>query len=332
MIVSKIGETAKTITLGWIPVPCLGYMFLADGRRVSHTWDPNVAQVRFAKGAAEYKVVPLLGGEAGVYPPPAVGPPVPAAIAGQGYDLVFRDEFDTLDYGPSNTWGPVWYSASQPSDAVLLIEPSVVRVRNRASWSSHPRNVDICTSHVSNTQGTYFRFGYFEARIRASATLGTWPGVWLFSKAHRQGTSSASSLVSEIDIMEGYTSYRNAQGTVVLDSDDWHPTVHRNTGSLYGVPDTYRTTFLTGGPDWVAGWVTYGCLWTPTELRFYVNDSLAFTCPPYDSTPQDMFLLVSAYWDANPTSGYPTFPSSDIWVDCDWVRVWQNETGILTTS
>lgn len=64
---TKVAETAKTITLGWTPVPCLGYVFYEDGHRVSNTWDPSVKQVKFAKGTS-YQVVALGAAWQGSYP------------------------------------------------------------------------------------------------------------------------------------------------------------------------------------------------------------------------------------------------------------------------
>lgn len=75
IVLTKVSETSSKITLGWNPVPgCLGYVFYADGTRVSNTWDPAKNQVTFSKGPTSFKVVAIGNQDEGVYPPPA--PPV----------------------------------------------------------------------------------------------------------------------------------------------------------------------------------------------------------------------------------------------------------------
>jgi hypothetical protein len=76
MTLTKLSETSTKITLGWTPVPnCIGYVFYADGQRVSNTWDPNRSQVTFAKGPAKFKVQAVGVEDEGVYPsgPPPTG-------------------------------------------------------------------------------------------------------------------------------------------------------------------------------------------------------------------------------------------------------------------
>ena len=74
---TKIAETNTTITLGWAPVAgCLGYVFYADGARVSNSWDPLKSSIKFSKGATQYKVVAAGNEDEGVYPsvtPPPTG-------------------------------------------------------------------------------------------------------------------------------------------------------------------------------------------------------------------------------------------------------------------
>jgi len=75
---NKISETQSKITLGWTPVAgCIGYVFYADGARVSNTWDPNKNQITFSKGPAQFKVVAVGNEDEGVYPSVAPPPPPP---------------------------------------------------------------------------------------------------------------------------------------------------------------------------------------------------------------------------------------------------------------
>jgi hypothetical protein len=71
MQLSKIGETATTITLGWTPVAGAdGYRFYSAGVLRSKTMDPSRKSVKFSKGQEPYKVeaVVLTPIDSGVYP------------------------------------------------------------------------------------------------------------------------------------------------------------------------------------------------------------------------------------------------------------------------
>lgn len=57
MELRKIAETAATVTLGWDPVEGAdGYLFYADGKRVSRTFDPKRRTVKFSKGPSSFAV------------------------------------------------------------------------------------------------------------------------------------------------------------------------------------------------------------------------------------------------------------------------------------
>lgn len=75
---TKLSETATTITLGWTPpVGCQGYKFWADTTK-STTMDGSRSSVRFAKGASSYRVQALGLLAEGTYPPPVVPPSGPS--------------------------------------------------------------------------------------------------------------------------------------------------------------------------------------------------------------------------------------------------------------
>ena len=75
---TKLSETASTVTLGWLPpVGAVGYLFFADGKR-SSSLDGTRSSVKFAKGAAKYRVQALGVAAEGAYPPVVVPPPPPS--------------------------------------------------------------------------------------------------------------------------------------------------------------------------------------------------------------------------------------------------------------
>lgn len=79
---TKISETATTITLGWTPITCLGYVLYADGVRKSNSWDPSKSSWKTNK-AKEIKVVAVQTIAEGVYPPVVPPPNLKFAQPGQ---------------------------------------------------------------------------------------------------------------------------------------------------------------------------------------------------------------------------------------------------------
>lgn len=67
-------QTATTVTLGWTPVPCAGYVLYADGIRMSNTWDPNKSSWKTSK-AKEIKIVAIDIVAEGVYTESSTPPP-----------------------------------------------------------------------------------------------------------------------------------------------------------------------------------------------------------------------------------------------------------------
>lgn len=92
MNLRKQSETAKTITLAWDPVPGAdGYLFFADGRQVSRTFDTSRTTARFGKGPASFAVqaVRFATVDSGSYPqatPPPPPPPPAKRLAPQTYN------------------------------------------------------------------------------------------------------------------------------------------------------------------------------------------------------------------------------------------------------
>ncbi len=53
-----ISQTSKTVTLGWTPVQCLGYVLYANGVRKSNSWD-QTKSTWTTNIAAEIEIVAL---------------------------------------------------------------------------------------------------------------------------------------------------------------------------------------------------------------------------------------------------------------------------------
>ena len=234
---------------------------------------------------------------------------VPAPISGLGYNLVFDDEFNGFD---SSVWSDhIWYESSVPGTVFAQNGVLHVQTQRATGWQQ---------ANASTGGKKTWLYGYFEARMKWTGSAGAWPAFWLFSQAQADGRTSSSLLCSEVDIQEG-------DGTDLL---GFNTALHKNTGSGFGVPDQFSPANNWHGDlglgDLADSWHTYGLLWTPTKVSWYLDGQQIATATPYaNSTNQPMFMLLSM-WNGGALSGSAT-PSaaapSVIESQFDWVRVWQ---------
>jgi beta-glucanase (GH16 family) len=257
-----------------------------------------------------------------VEPPPPPPPPPgdePPPIAGQGYNKVFSDEFETLNRA---VWDDhIWYMGSPPAGA-QYVDQSVLHLVSSADSGYEPTTV------TTQTANKVFEQGYFEARMKwLGGGHGAWPAWWLFSYrtatdpaypsinpyCTNNGLPRAECLSSELDVMD--------EGGAVT---DLYVGLHRNSCNCFGEGNILRPNpnWFAQGVDLSADWHIYSALWTAGQVKFYLDEDLISTVDTFDSTDQPMFLLLQNWthngcWDCGQTNG------TDTDTQVDWVRVWQ---------
>jgi len=253
-------------------------------------------------------------------PPPSSPPPPPSnepgPIAGLGYSKTFGDEFSTpLD---TNVWSMgIWYNPAVPAGDIYTQSGLLNLVSHRGQgYPERHITTDRFNATGIPTNILSFRRGYFEARMKFTSGRGVYPQFWLFN-THWRTDSSCPPLVSELDIFEGFPSGPNTR----VHSG----ALHRNTTGPCGAPDEFNSNNWTGdvGYDLTADFHTYSALWTANEVIWYLDGRELKRWPVYDSTDQDMMLLLgmtghTAPWLAPDASSPGTFR-----LEVDWVRVWQ---------
>jgi beta-glucanase (GH16 family) len=127
-----------------------------------------------------------------------------------------------------------------------------------------------------------FTYGYLEARIKNPAGGGTWPAFWMLGQ---DIASRAWPLCGEIDIMEGegnapYTNWGTAHWA---NANQWD--------HIQG-PGNNTVTLSSKLSD---AYHTYGILWTPTSLTWYIDGTANYTLNKA-SVPNNL-------WPFGPTSG-----------------------------
>ncbi len=243
----------------------------------------------------------------------AARPDAPAPIAGKGYGLAWADEFDTLDIGEiGRRWTPhLWYERAAGPDhyAVANSILTIKCLRRGGTWDG----CDLATEWADTRGGSFFRGGYFEARMKVPRA---WPAFWLFSVNHSRGvvprSGNPATLCAEIDVYEG---------------DSAHPTyfcgaLHRNTGNYGAIKDEYNHNNCHDlRVDLTRDWHDYAVLWTRSEVIWYLDGAETHRAPAFDSTWQDDFIVLGLQ-PGGLLGGPMPADASEVDLLVDWVRVW----------
>lgn len=241
-------------------------------------------------------------------------PPLQAVRAGftaLSFDEECKAPLD-IGYGTDgHKWNAgLWWEPVPPASDFTL-KDGVLTITATAT-----SNTDLCTQYHDASGGTYFKGGYFEARMLTS----DWSVFWLLC-ADRPSVygnlvrpSNPLTWTNEIDIIE--TDPGHAFVNTVK------TTIHKNTSSDGGVPDAQNSNndnTITDGPV-ERVWHTYGVLWTRTAITWYVDNVKVATAPPFASTWQPVQLILSSFpggVNGSPSNVLP--PVTQV----QWVRVWE---------
>jgi Ca2+-binding RTX toxin-like protein len=152
------------------------------------------------------------------------------------------------------------------------------------------------TSGVLTTRGTFQQqYGYFEIRADVPDGWGYWPAFWL---------SPLNGSKAELDVLES------------LGRDP-----HVNYAFTHDWVTGNHTTSTTFTPD-PSGFHTYGMLWTPSGISFYLDGLKTFSAPTTDGLKTPMYMVlnlaVGGYWADFPNGSTP-FPGE---FKIDYVKAW----------
>ena len=251
--------------------------------------------------------------------------------SGGARTLVWSDEFngskldpavwffetgDGSQYGPDLIgWGNdelQWYL---PDNAELRDgKLRITARRETANGYNH-------TSARINTRDRFaFRYGRIEASIKLPAGQGIWPAFWLLAQDSPYGRWAAS---GEIDIVEAV----NLDGT---GGNRIFGTIHYGGEFPANLSTEARYTPST---DVTEEFNTYAVEWDPTEMRWYVNDTLfavqnswSSTAAPFPAPFDQYFYIIFNVAVGGrfpgPPSGATQLP---VTMEVDWVRVYSGE-------
>jgi len=231
-----------------------------------------------------------------------------------GLHLTFDDEFNSLslNMGTASTAGGIWttyYSGwgvrtlSGNAEQELYVDPSYAGSSGSPlglnPFSDQNGVLTITASptpsqdlqylgnmpYISgqlNTQNSFSQtYGYFEMRAELpGGGQGLWPAFWLLPENN--------SWPPEIDVFEQVSS----------PTSNIFSTIHDNTAG------NSSSNFNIGNTS--AGYHTYGVLWTPQTLTFYVDGQKMFSTPTPADYNQPMYMLmnlaVGGSWPGSPNA------------------------------
>jgi beta-glucanase (GH16 family) len=252
---------------------------------------------------------------------PAQVPDVP------GWQLSWQDEFNGTSVNTAN-WNVIQQGNNNNNEKEYYLpqQATVADGMLRITASNQAITLNGVTRSYRSarleSKMTFGSSGRYEARIDLPSGKGMWPAFWLNANAipWPQG--------GEIDVMEN----KGSQPTDV--SSAFH--FQKNPGPccsqhFYVVHDYVPSPAV----NFQAGFHTYGVDWEPTELDFSVDGVVSYKVFKNTSTQSDanwldfkniiLNLAVGGDFDGDP-DGTTTFPQ---YMDVDYVRVWQKQTGLL---
>ncbi len=242
---------------------------------------------------------------------------VGGACAPEGWELVFRDEFDgdALDrsrWATGYPWGRSrkaccgelqWYSNN---DANYVVENGRLRIVARRERVEGEGEVHRYTSGLIQTKGSFEQeHGYFEIRARVPAGRGLWPAFWLLPEDGSEPW--------EIDVVEilGHEP-STVHMTVHYANEEGEP---RKAKGVFGPPDS---------PDFSEGYHTFAVEWGPERLVWYVDGAERHRVEEAQKIPSGPFYLIANLAVGGAWPGAPgkrtVFPAS---FDIDHVRVYR---------
>jgi len=266
-------------------------------------------------------------------PSPGLTPPVAASSAGYA-TLAFDDEFssDTVsDSSTSRNWypynpygGPILNAAQygvSGGNLVISTDASGYSSGLTSISSLNPTAISRPGSIAANGgNGLLFQFGYFEARLKYDNTLSprtptghSWPAFW--SNAI-QGPQNQADNYAELDFMEAWPINDPPYILMSCTLHEWTRgwTIDHEPS---GINDNVQTlNNIITPPDFVQdGFNTYGCLWTPTSVEWFINNQSVASVAIGAATPYPSAATNEVYLVLGTGQNWP--------VTFDYVRVWQ---------
>jgi beta-glucanase (GH16 family) len=149
-----------------------------------------------------------------------------------------------------------------------------------ATQKGAPESYPYTSGMVTTKNSFDFTYGYVQVVARIPGGTGTWPALWLLPQS--------GVWPPEIDIMENWGSPTGIQTTYIWSA----------SGS---VQQAHVTS--TSPTNLTSGYHTYGLLWQPGSLTWYLDGRMVDTYKGANVPSQPMYFLANLAIDGRATSG-----------------------------
>jgi hypothetical protein len=258
----------------------------------------------------------------------------PGPIVGEGYELVFEDDFLGSSLN-TDIWVPPPHHGTAFNPGEVAVSNSILTITCEPPafvevWSLGPQS-PIGNGYPRYPQAKAWEEGYFEVRCRVTNDPWTKLAMWFFSLEQENSfglTRDCSKLNSEWDMVENGGLAGFSGPTKYADLNHMHA-FHRNTSDVCGVPDRSGSLDTSPGSG-LCNWHTWSGKWTGYKLQTYLDGVLQTTLTDSQfltSWAQPMPFIMSCaalnYTQAMIDQwGIPARPA-EIVTDVDFFRVWQ---------
>lgn len=247
-------------------------------------------------------------------------PPTPAEmVIPEGYALDWNEEFDTDGKPSLADW---WYETGGGGWGNNEIQTYVASAKDGidlayikdGSFKIEARRINGTVYSIRINTKRYWQYGWFEARIKVSDVLGSWPAFWMMPQNYKTWPGDG-----EIDIMEYAIS---TQG-----KDKSSSSIHCNA---YNWPAGTQKTHVTAAKNAATEYHVYALEWTAEFMKFYVDGNLHFTYKNdgkgYNSWPFDapFYLKFNLAYGGN-MGGQTDDSQLPAIYEIDYVRVFQKK-------
>ena len=236
----------------------------------------------------------------------------PTQDASDYTNLVFSDEFNTdgapdpskWDYNlGAGGWGNGELQNYTNSPTNVSVQGGNLKITAKAQ---NLGGSNYTSARIKSENKFEFTYGKIEFRAKMPTGGGTWPALWLLGQNYATNTWPTC---GEIDVMEHRGNFPNVI----------HGTLHY-PGVSPGAGNTNSTTILNASTEFH----TYKAIWSPSSIRFYVDNVLFHSVVntsalPFDS---DFFLILNVAMGGTFGGAIdPLFTQSTM--EVDYVRVYQ---------
>ncbi|MCK3684317.1 glycoside hydrolase family 16 protein [Maribellus sp. YY47] len=191
-----------------------------------------------------------------------------APDTGKKWELVWEDNFEKDGLPDPKIWGyEVGYVRNREAQFYTEGRSENARVENgclviearKDNWEGH----EITSASLHTYGKKSMLYGRIEVKAKLPTGKGTWPAIWMLGDNHREGTRWPD--CGEIDIMEN-VGYDPDHIFANVHTKKYNHSIGTGRGSSIVMDKPYENFYV------------YALEWDESELRFYVDDQLYFTC------------------------------------------------------